>query len=167
MVPMNKNKQFEEIYKANVQSITRLCYLYLKDLSLAEDATQETFINAYRKLSAFKNKSSINTWLTSIAINACKSIMRQKDYKSHISLDEAREVKVHTNIDKDTKISLTEAVKNLPIDLRTVILLKYYRDLSISEIAKIVKAPETTVNYRLLKAKELLKDMLKEDIIYD
>ena len=93
--------------------------------------------------------------------------MRQKDYKSHISLDEAREVKVHTNIDKDTKISLTEAVKNLPIDLRTVILLKYYRDLSISEIAKIVKAPETTVNYRLLKAKELLKDMLKEDIIYD
>lgn len=163
----NKNLLFEEIYREHSQSIIRLCYLYLKDLPLAEDATQETFIKAYRKLSLFKNKSSINTWLTSIAINTCKNIMRQKRVGEALSLDEACEIKATVTTDKDTSITLSDAVKHLPIDLRTVILLKYYRDLTIKDIAKITKTPETTVNYRLLKAKELLKDTLKEDTIYD
>lgn len=163
----SKNQMFEKIYSENAQSIKRLCYLYLKDINLAEDATQEAFIKAYRKLSTFKNKSSVNTWLTAIAINTCKNIMRQKAFTEHIPLDEAREIKTPSKSDPDTIISLNEALQSLPIDLRTVILLKYYRDLPIKDIAKITKAPETTVNYRLLKAKEILKEMLKEDIIYD
>lgn len=163
----SKNQIFEKIYSENAQSIKRLCYLYLKDITLAEDTTQETFIKAYRKLNTFNHKSNINTWLTSIAINTCKNIMRQKFYKDVVPLDEAREIKDHPKTNPDTVISLSEALQSLPIDLRTVILLKYYRDLPIKDIAKITKAPETTVNYRLLKAKEILKEILKEDIIYD
>lgn len=162
----NKNLLFEEIYREHSQSITRLCYLYLKDLSLAEDATQETFIKAYRKLGTFNRRSNISTWLSAIAINTCKNIMRQKSFGDNISLNDAQEIKAPTT-DKDTSILLSNAVKDLPIDLRTVILLRYYRDLTIKDIAKITKTPETTVNYRLLKAKEFLKDTLKEDIIYD
>ncbi len=163
----SKNQMFEKIYSENAQSIKRLCYLYLKDINLAEDATQETFIKAYRKINTFNYKSSVNTWLTSIAINTCKNIMRQKAFTEHIPLDEAREIKGTPKNDPDTGISLSEALQSLPIDLRTVILLKYYRDLPIKDIAKITKTPETTVNYRLLKAKEILKETLKEDIIYD
>ncbi|MDO4419474.1 MAG: sigma-70 family RNA polymerase sigma factor [Ruminococcus sp.] len=88
----NKNQYFESIYNENAQSIIRLCYMYLKDLSLAEDATQETFIKAYRKLNTFNRKSNINTWLTAIAINTCKNIMRQKSFGKNMSLDEAREI---------------------------------------------------------------------------
>lgn len=163
----NKNQIFEKIYSENAQSIKRLCYLYLKDISLAEDATQETFIKAYRKLNTFKYKSNVNTWLTSIAINTCKNIIRQHSFKETLSLDEAQKVTATHKRDPDTVISLNEAVKSLPVDLKTVILLKYYRDLPIKDIAKITKSPETTVNYRLLKAKKILKGILKEDIIYD
>ncbi|MBR3988312.1 MAG: sigma-70 family RNA polymerase sigma factor [Clostridia bacterium] len=162
-----KNQMFEKIYSENAQSIKRLCFLYLKDINLAEDATQETFIKAYRKLSSFKHESSVNTWLSAIAINTCKNIMRQKAFTVHIPLNEVQEIKSTSKSDPDTVISLNEALQSLPIDLKTVILLKYYRDLSIKDIAKITKAPETTVNYRLLKAKEILKETLKEDIIYD
>ena len=51
--------------------LLRLCCLYLKDFSLAEDALQETFLNAFRGLDAFQGRSSEKTWLTRIAINAC------------------------------------------------------------------------------------------------
>ena len=163
----NKNQIFEKIYSENAQSIKRLCYLYLKDINLAEDATQETFIKVYRKLNTFKQKSNINTWLTTIAINTCKNIIRQKHLIEPIPLDEVRDLKDNPKSDPDTVISLSEAVQNLSIDYKTVILLKYYCDLPIKDIAKITKTPETTVNYRLLKAKEILKEKLKEDIIYD
>lgn len=162
----NKNEKFSLIYKENAPSITRLCYLYLKDTELAQDAAQETFIKAYRKLSTFKENSNINTWLTSIAINTCKSLMRNKSYKNTVSLDEA--IKLHTPPhDKEIEMSVGKAVESLPTDLRVAVLLKYYRGLKTKEIAKILKVPATTVNYRLSKAKELLKEILKEDFDYD
>lgn len=162
----NKKETFALIYKEHAQSILRLCYLYLKNESLAQDAAQDTFVKAYQKLSSFKNNSSINTWLTSIAINTCKSIMRQKSYKNTVSLNEA--VKVEASApDKEAILSVSEAVKSLPTDLRVVAILKFYRELKTKEIAKILNIPVTTANYRLLKAKELLKEMLKEDFDYD
>ena len=162
----NKKETFSLIYKENAQSIVRLCYLYLKDESLAQDAAQDTFVKAYRKLSSFKENSNINTWLTSIAINTCKSLMRQKSYKSTISLNEAIKVPANTH-DKETELSVSQAIKNLPENLRAVTILKYYRGLKTQEIAKILKVPATTINYRLSKSKELLKEKLKEDFNYD
>jgi len=162
----NKKETFSLIYKENAQSIVRLCYLYLKDESLAQDAAQDTFVKAYRKLSSFKENSNINTWLTSIAINTCKSLMRQKSYKSTISLNEAIKVPANTP-DKETELSVSQAIKNLPENLRAVTILKYYQGLKTQEIAKILKVPATTINYRLSKSKELLKEKLKEDFNYD
>ncbi len=162
----NFSEQFSLIYKEHSASITRLCYLYLRDADLAQDAAQETFIKAYRKLSSFKGNSNLNTWLTAIAINTCKSLMRSKHYGKTISLDEAIGVPC-TGADKEAKLSISEAVKSLPENLRVVILLKYYRGLKTHEIAKMLKVPVTTVNYRLSKAKELLKELLKEDFDYD
>lgn len=140
--------------------------MYLKDEELAQDAAQETFVKAYRKLGTFKENSSINTWLTSIAVNTCKSLMRNKSFKSTVSLDAA--IKVHTpSPDRETELSVGEAVKSLPADLRIAVLLKYYRGLKTKEIARILKVPATTVNYRLSKAKQILKEKLKEDFDYD
>ncbi|MBR3988314.1 MAG: RNA polymerase sigma factor [Clostridia bacterium] len=162
----NKKETFTLIYKENAQSILRLCYLYLKNESLAQDAAQDTFVKAYRSLGSFKKDSSINTWLTSIAINTCKSIIRKKSYNSTVSLNEAIKIPAQTP-DKESFITVSEAVKSLPEDLRIVAILKYYRELKTKEIAKILKLPVTTVNYRLLKAKEILKQKLKEDFDYD
>ena len=162
----NKNEKFTLIYKEHAQSIVRFCYLYLKDEDAAQDAAQATVVTAYRKLDSSTENSSINTWLTSIAINTCKSYIRRKSYNSTIPLDEAREI--HSPApDKETEITVSQAVKSLPDNLRVVAILKYYRDLKAKDIAKILKIPTTTVNYRILKAKEILKEKLKEDFDYD
>ena len=162
----NKRKQlFTQIYNDNINSILRLCYMYLKDRELAEDATQETFLKAYKKLNSFKELSSINTWLTAIAINTCKNIIRKSTHISdEVSLNDIQYKLYNTLDDNDIKMSVSEAVMSLSSELREVILLRFYRDLPIKDISKILSLPESTINYRLLRAKSLLKDTLKEDL---
>lgn len=168
MSTKNKQQLFTDIYNENKNSILRLCYMFLRDEELAQDATQETFLRAYRKLSSFKEQSNINTWLTSVAVNTCKNIMRKsKNKPSEISLSEAEYHISSPILDRDKKLSVYDAVFSLKDEYKEVILLKYYRDLTVKDISKLLHIPETTVNYRLLKAKALLKDMLKEDFFYE
>ena len=161
----NKKKQlFTDIYNNNCDSILRLCYMYLKDNELAKDATQETFLKVYSKLNSFKELSSYNTWITSIAINTCKNIIRKTKYKqTEVSLDDFENLAGSYDADNEKKYSVSAAVASLKEEFKEVILLRYYRDLQIKDISKILQIPQTTVNYRLLKAKSLLKDILKED----
>ena len=168
MSTKNKKQLFTDIYNENKNSILRLCYMFLRDEELAQDATQETFLKAYRKLSSFKEQSNINTWLTSVAVNTCKNIMRKsKNKPSEISLSEAEYHISLPILDSDKKLSVYDAVFSLKDEYKEVILLKYYRDLTVKDISRLLRTPETTVNYRLLKAKALLKDMLKEDFFYE
>ena len=57
-------------------ALLRLCFAYLHDRALAEDAVQETFVKAYRKLDQFQGKANVKTWLSSIAVNCCRDIRR-------------------------------------------------------------------------------------------
>ncbi|MBQ8056928.1 MAG: sigma-70 family RNA polymerase sigma factor [Ruminococcus sp.] len=164
MTSNKKNQLFTEIYNENCDSILRLCYMYLKDKELAQDATQETFLKAYKSLNSFREHSKINTWLSSIAINTCKNIIRSSKYKrTDLTLEEVEYQLRDTVCDSDEIMSVSEAVASLPRQYKEVIILRYYRDLPLKDISKILSIPQTTVNYRLLKAKALLKDTLKED----
>lgn len=58
------------------ESLLRMCFAYLGDAALAEDAVQETFVKAYRALPDFRGEAQEKTWLTRIAINTCKDVRR-------------------------------------------------------------------------------------------
>ena len=66
----------ERLIRENEVSLKRLCYLYLHDEAQAEDAVQETFLKAYRSLEKFRGEASEKTWLTRIALNICKDMLR-------------------------------------------------------------------------------------------
>ena len=71
---MNEQEEkLTELFRQYGASIHRMCFLYLKDYHLAEDAVSETFLKAYRALPSFRRDASPKTWLTRIAINICKS----------------------------------------------------------------------------------------------
>lgn len=63
------------------KDLLRMCCVYLRDASMAEDAVQETFIKAYRSLDSFKGTSSEKTWLYAIAMNVCRDIRRSSWYR--------------------------------------------------------------------------------------
>ena len=157
----------ERLMKEYGDSVFRMCFLYLKDYQLAEDATQETFIKAAKAYEQFQNHSTEKTWLIRIAINSCKSIMRTHWFQNmrnqirDTSLDEKTDL-FETMLEKD---SLSRAIMKLPQSDRQMILLYYYQELSLKEISEIIEKPVNTVNQKLYRARQRLKIMLKGDVL--
>ena len=149
------DRWLEEAVKAHGDNLLRLCFLYLHDRMLAEDAVQETFLRAYRAHSRFRGDSSEKTWLTRIAINVCKSALRRE---RPLPLSEAAEGSYENRFRDDTVL---QAVCALPDKLREVVLLYYFQELSTPEIAQMLHLPRNVITARLSRARAQLKNQLK------
>ena len=162
---MPADNDLERLINEHGDTLLRMCYLFLKDYQLAEDAVQETFIKVMKSYGTFKHKSSEKTWITRIAINVCKNEMRggwfriKKDnnFEEGIIREYAFE---DAGADRD---SLSRAIMRLNIVDREIILLYYYQELYIKEIAPIMHISENAALQRLRRAREKLKKFLVED----
>ena len=166
---MTKEIEIERMMDTYGNYIVRMCYMMLKNRTLAEDAAQEVFIKAYKNMESFRKDASEKTWLTSIALNVCKNYARTSWFRR---VQIGIEVKADTYSMEDRlteeieKSELLKKVMDLSKKYREVILLYYYQDLKISEIAEILEVSESSVKMRLNRAKLKLKDELKEEYIY-
>lgn len=151
-------RQMVETYQT---PLMRLCYLYLHDVQLAEDAVQETFIKAARTLDKFRGEASMKTWLTSIAMRTCCDMRRSFWFRrmDRRVTPEMLPNPVQSPLEEET--ALTVAVMNLPQKEREVILLYYYQDMNVSEIARALGVTQPTVSYRLKRAREKLRQELE------
>ena len=147
--------RIEEIIDLYGDDILRLCLLYMGDRQLAEDAFQETFVNAWRRQGTFRGESSEKTWLTRIAVNVCKSTLRREQ---PLPLSDASEGSYEAQFRDDTVL---QAVFALPNKLREVVLLYYFQELSTPEIAKMLHLPRNVITARLSRARTRLKTDLK------
>ena len=142
-------------------SLTRLCYLYLHDVQLAEDAVQETFLKAYRTLESFRGDASAKTWLSRIAMRTCCDMRRTFWFRRvdrYVTPEMLPEGAAEADEDET---ALTLAVMNLPPKEREAVLLYYYQDMNVSEIAKALGVTQPTVSYRLKSAREKLRQELE------
>ncbi len=155
---MNKteaDRWLEQAVKTYGDNLLRLCFLYLHDRMLAEDAVQETFLRAYKAYGGFRADSSEKTWLTRVAINVCKSALRRE---RPLPLSDAPEGSYEAQFRDDTVL---QAVCVLPDKLREVVLLYYYQELSTPEIAHMLRLPRNVITARLSRARARLKTDLK------
>lgn len=153
--------EIERLMDQHGDGLLRLCYLYLGDLQLAEDAVQEAFFKAYLHLDEFRGDSSAKTWLTRIAINACISTRRTAWFRRVTrspALEQLPGPTVPFVLPDDTVAS---EIAKLPQNLKQVILLYYYQDLKIREIADMLGISESAVSVRLTRARTKLKLGLK------
>lgn len=141
-------------------SLLRLCYAYLHDEALAQDAVQETFLKAWKNRDRFRGEADEKTWLNRIAINVCKDILKSA-WRRHqaASLDDLPEASVPFTPADDT---VTRAVMALPPRDREVVLLCCLQGLSGREAARALRLPRSTVYHRLNRAQRLLKEALEE-----
>lgn len=142
-------------------SLLRMCYLYLRDETLAEDAVQECFLKAYRSLDSFRGDSAEKTWLMRIAINTCRDYHRSpwaRLVDRRASVEAIQPVGSDTEPTDDTVL---EQVMLLPEKDREVVLLKYYQQLKIAEIAEALNIPTGTVTSRLNRARAKLHRRLE------
>ena len=132
--------------------ILHLCYAYLGDTALAEDAVQETFFKAWKHYDRFRGEAEEKTWLMRIAMNHCRDQLRSAWFRNT-----DRSVPFEAKDD-----TVTRAVMSLPPKLKEVTLLHWYQGMSLEEVSGVLRLPRSTVNYRLKKAKTMLKGELKE-----
>lgn len=156
----------ERIIQEYGDSLLRMCTLYLKDKQLAEDAVQETFIKVYEKYHTFNHTSEEKTWIMRIAINTCKNYMRGSWFKritTGFDLETISKERVDVGLEKkEQQEELVKEIIRLSPKYKEVILLYYYQEMSIREIAQILHIKEGTVKVRLQRARQQLGVQLKE-----
>ena len=165
--------EFEDIMNQYADSILRTCYLYLKDYQLAEEAMQETFIKFYECYESFRGESKLTTWLMRIAINTCKNYRQTSWFRRVIiGLEGVDERNAYKQVEaeiikKDEATCILENVYQLNSKYREVILLFYYQEMKISEIASVLQLKEETVKTRLVRGRKKLKIIFEEEGIND
>ena len=160
-----KHRRFERIYSGYKNDVLKLSIVYLGDYQLAEDAVQETFFKVLKKLNTLKDDSKLKPWLFQIAVNVCRSALSHKSRREVPAENVVKSSPAQNDLDE--KLAVIEEIGKLKPELREVILLFYYQELSRSEIAYVLNIPETTVDYRLRAAKSELKKNLGEEEDYE
>ena len=161
-----RQEWLDEILTRWEKPMLRLCYAYLGDTALAEDAVQEMFFKAWKNYDRFRREANEKTWLTRIAINTCKDLMKSawaRNTDRSVTPETLPEGSAPFDERDDT---VTRAVMSLPPKLKEVTLLHWYQGLTLEEMGKALRLPRSTINYRLKKAKEILKQEL-EDWYYE
>ena len=170
---------FEELVKRHEKKIYNLCYRLTGSREDANDALQETFLQAFRKLSSFKGKSKFSTWLYRIAVNVCLMRKRKEKKMKTVSLDvpiltrKADEIKrelpddwsknpLATLENEEIRGILSNAIDSLPEEYRTVLVLRGVNGFSNEEVAKMLEISLPAVKSRLHRARLFLRDTLSQ-----
>ena len=140
----------------------RLCYAYLCDTAMAEDAVQETFFKAWKNYDRFHGRAEEKTWLTRIAINTCKDLLRSAWIRNTDRSVDPESIPQGTASFDEQDDTVTRAVLSLPRELKEVTLLHWYQGMTLQEMSKVLRLPRSTINYRLKKAKAILKKELED-----
>jgi RNA polymerase sigma-70 factor, ECF subfamily len=165
---------FGEVVRRWERKIFALAYGITGSAEDARDATQETFIAAYRNLRNFRGEAQVSSWLHRIAVNQCITRQRRARVRAETSLEDEGEAAgerllstgaagspAHAAESKQHAEAVRRAVSSLPQELREVVLMKEFEELTFQEIADALQIPLSTVKSRLYTALKQLRMRLE------
>lgn len=154
----------EEAYKIVLDTygnrLMKTCYLILNDEMESEDVVQETFLRVFKNIYSFKGKSSLYTWIYSIAMNLCRDSLRKRTLDLPFNEDleiETVEESIFENIDRK---ALRQELVKLPPIYKEVLVLFYFEGLSIKEISEISNEKEGTIKSKISRGRNKLRESL-------
>ncbi|MGG4167011.1 sigma-70 family RNA polymerase sigma factor [Rossellomorea vietnamensis] len=151
-------KCLQELLILHSDQLYRTAFLYVGNREDALDVVQEASYKAFKSISQLKNEKYFLTWLTRILIHCSYEVLNKK--KKEIPLDIMTEREVDRGEGVDESLDLLEAVNQLNEKYKDAIILFYFQDLPITEVAKVMNIPENTVKTYLSRGKEKLKKSL-------
>lgn len=160
----------EMLVRQNETAIFRLAVSIVGDTAEANEITQETFISALRALASYREEKSFKAWLYRIALNHSRSHLRKRKslarlgsiLKSVLHVETQKQVLPEDAIvQNESEASLWKTLNQLDERFRTVVVLRYFHELSIAEISEILSVNEGTIHSRLHSAREKLREALE------
>lgn len=134
--------------------VYRIALNFFRNIQDAEDATQEVMLKLYLRTEPFEGQEHIRNWLIRVTLNYCRSVWRSP-WRQRVSLEE---LTASISFSSPEDGELFQTIMSLPEKHRTVLYLFYYEDMSVREIAQVLKVSETAVTSRLSRARNALKD---------
>lgn len=171
---------FEQLMRRHNGRLFRVARAILRDDAEAEDALQDAYLAAYRHACDFRGTAQAGTWLTRIVIN--QALMRARSLKRHDVLvpfddspdasgesvdamhDHKAESPAATAFRGELRRILENAIDTLPMNLRTVFVMREVEDMTVQETADGLGVPPATVRTRLFRARALLREALARDL---
>ena len=156
---------FNELVCIHAQSVMNVIYRMCGDAQIAEDAAQETFIQAWLHLATFRPQASLRSWLYRIGINAAADMLRKQkrilpDDLDDLQLQDPQPGPEGLFSQQEQTVLIQKAVLSLPEASQAILVLREYEGLSYHEIADALDIPLGTVMSRLNYARKLLKNKL-------
>ncbi len=162
---------FEDIVRRNQRRIYRLVYSFVRNEHDADEITQNAFVNAYRGFGHFRHDSSVETWLSKIAINCMRSYLRKKKMLSIFYVFDGEEKTADFSDSKQntereaesntTMKAVNDAVNRLPARQKEVFVMKHINGMSISDITGTLGIAEGSVKASIFKAVQNLRKSLE------
>jgi RNA polymerase sigma-70 factor (ECF subfamily) len=171
----NERGAFDLLVLKYQHKVIKLVARLLRDPAEAEDVAQEAFVKAYRALGSFRGDSAFYTWLYRIAVNTARNAIasrqrRPLEYEADLSESEQSNLASRLRdtdtpeanaLSEEIRVTVNEAIGQLPEDLRTAIVLREVEGLSYEEIAAAMDCPVGTVRSRIFRAREAIDRALK------
>lgn len=160
---------FEQLYRQYKTPALRAAYLLTGNLCDSENVLQEAFLKCYRCLGGLRNPDGFKSWfwriLTRTAWDYCRQRNRECPVEDIFDAYQAGLAPVCSSLDsligREEAAQIMAAINRLPLKQKTVIILYYYNDFSVAEIAEVTGALPATVKSRLYLARRSLQDMLQ------
>jgi RNA polymerase sigma factor (sigma-70 family) len=164
---------FHDLHQIYWRQIRYFIWKTLKNESEVEDVLQETFIEAYRHLTNLKDPTVFRAWLYKIALFQCNRVFRKKRPLIFSDLDEnvvsaipdetAEFLPVSVLENKEAGALILRLVEQLPDEQRVTLMLFYFQQMTIVEIARVMDCPENTVKSRMRYAKRALRTQIEKE----
>lgn len=160
---------FGEVVRRWERKIFALCFGMLGREDEARDAAQDTFIAAYKNLSKFRGEAKVSSWLHRIAVNQCLTRKRREKTRSESFLDDSDSAEERVFVapsrltpsrlsEQDERIrAVRSAVAALPNELREIVVMKEFEEMTFQEISDSIDIPLSTVKSRLYTALKQLR----------
>lgn len=158
----NLENQLEDYIVKNKDLFYRLAYSYVKNIDDAFDIVQESIYKAFLSIDSLKNFSYIKTWFYRIIVNVSLDFLSKR--KREIVTDE--EFLLNNDkgtIDHYTDIDLKKNLEALPEKYRSIIVLRFFEDLKLEEIAEVLDENVSTIKTRLYKALQMLRMSMDDE----
>lgn len=149
---LTTQEAFAELYGSTYRPLTAYCYGLVGDPQVAADLAQEAFTRLFARVLTVREPKA---WLYLVATNLCRDAWRSEQKQRQLVQMSGQHLPEHAAA---PDLSVRDLVERLPARLRDVVVLHYYADLPVAEVASVLNRPVGTVKRRLLEARNLLAD---------
>jgi len=158
-------RAFERLYREHAGRVYGLCLRMTRDPQLAEDCTQDTFINAWRALPKFQTRSSLSTWLHRIAVNVSLAKRRKSPPAEPVAEDDEGGGGSDFSLETPVEVrEIEDAIGELPEGARDALVLHGLYGYSHGEAAQMLGIAEGTCKAQLHRARRLLRERLGVEV---